>query len=188
MRILFVCIAALALAACPASKDAGSNANPQIPSLAERGLTAEVSAVSLADDCGGSGAGLVAADCAEGVDCSLPCQQTSMQMSFGSDGPAEAVAVKILEVRLFTAGTGDLVDTLSARAPARWVENAYQSWDEQLPPGADTMAKYDLSAPNWAEIDSAFDARFYIEVDVEIDGTVITIKSRELSREPQIVT
>lgn len=191
MRFLFVCVVALTLVACPSSKDAGPGANPKPsqPSLVERGLRVEVSAVSLADDCDGLPAGL-AADCDPGGDCSLPCQQTSMQMSFGSDGPTQAVAVKILEVRLFAKETGELVDKLSARAPSRWVDDdgSYQSWDEQLPPNADTKAKYDLGAPDWAEIDHTPNTLFYIEVDVEIDGTVTTVESDELSREPQIVT
>lgn len=191
MRIPLVYLAALALAACTTSTtpvDPGPN--PNKPSLAERGLSAEISAASLADDCKSARPALADAACEEGTDCSLPCQQTSMQMSFGSDGPTKAVPVKILEVRLLAKEGGKVLDTLSARAPSHWVETAasYQPWDEQLQPNADTEAKYDLSAPNWAEIEPTPNTIFYIEVDVEIDGTVITVESGELSREPQIVT
>jgi len=121
-----------------------------------------------------------------------PCTQSTMQLAFTGQGPAPAT-VRIKEIALFPAAggaaSGGELGTLRSRGPAAFVDGSYKPWDETLKPGGDLKASYKLSMPNWSEVESrngsktSFGAMFVLEIDVEIDGVVQTVRSPEFTRE-----
>jgi hypothetical protein len=157
-------------------------------------VTATLSSVTLAQDCGASKAAapaesdFVAGMCAEGYDCASLCRQSSMQLAFGNTGP-NAARIEIKEVRLLDINTRAVLERLSHREPTQWKVDQYISWDEKLVPG-ELKASYKLSAPSYSYSGSArlaWDQKYIVEVDVAVDGTVRTL-TIEATREPEVVT
>lgn len=153
-------------------------------------VVASLSAVTLANDCGGGAraAADVAGACLEGTPCPSLCRQSSMQLSFGSQQQTPA-KVEIRAVRLMDKTTGKLLQTLSSREPQMWTADQYVAWDQLIPAEGGLKATYKLSAPayNWAS-DARFGYQTYrVEVDVAIDGQVRTLQA-EATREPEVAT
>ena len=140
--------------------------------------------------------GSAAGDVAEGrggVDFDQ-CTQSRLQLAFKSTGKGEA-NVKIRGARLLVPGSGKQAGALQTRKPQMWTETeGYRAWDEVVPNGEDELkAAYKLSVPDWSKVDamigrSSFGFMFVLELDVEIDGVVETLRSPQFPREePHIV-
>lgn len=120
-----------------------------------------------------------------------PCTQSTVQLAFTGQGPKSAT-VKLKEVRLLTA-EGKPLGTLASRMPSIWKDSGYEAWDGVLAPDSDHKASYKLSLPDWSAVEttlgvSSFGAMYTLEVDVDIEGTVTTIKSPQFERgRPQII-
>lgn len=156
-------------------------------------VTATLSSVTLAQDCGGgapkaSESDFAAGACAEGTECPSLCRQSSMQLSFGNTGP-DAARIEIKEVRLLDITTGAVLERLAHREPTQWKVDQYVAWDEKLLPG-ELKASYELSAPSYSYSGTArlaWDQKFKVEVDVAVNGVVRTL-TIEATREPEVVT
>lgn len=157
-------------------------------------VTATLSSVTLAQDCGANKAAgapaeadYVAGACLVDTDCPSLCRQSSMQLAFGNTGP-NAAQIQIKEVRLLDINTRAVLERLSHREPTQWKVDQYLAWDEKLVPG-DLKASYKLSAPSYSYGSArlAWDQKFIVEVDVAVDGAVRTL-TIEATREPEVVT
>ncbi|MCX5742331.1 MAG: hypothetical protein NT062_07530, partial [Proteobacteria bacterium] len=129
--------------------------------------TVELTAVTLADDCGGAapsrppmlpsaqptreshrdveGKSATKADAA--MKMKRRCEQTSMQLAITSkDGKPTAVHVKSVE--LFD-DAGKSLGPLAASTPTRWVDatSTYDAWDEQVAADATSLVSYVLAQP-----------------------------------------
>lgn len=159
-------------------------------------VTAALSSVTLANDCGSkqSGAFSDAAPCAPGVACESGCRQSSMQLQFESTALTDS-RIEIRQVRVIDPATGKVLETLTHRDPRKWNTESYVTWDEVLGKQSTVRAMYKLSAPTKAShatgvaADSRFagSSNYTIEVDVAVDGVVRTL-SIVASREPDFVT
>ena len=122
------------------------------------------------------------------------CTQSRLQLAFKSTGRGDA-NVKIKGARLLVPGSGKRAGELQTRKPQVWTEtDGYRAWDEVVPNGEDALeAGYKLSVPEWSKVDamigrSSFGFMFVLEVDVEVDGVVETLRSPQFPREePHIV-
>ncbi|MCP4447974.1 MAG: hypothetical protein GY811_21955 [Myxococcales bacterium] len=115
-----------------------------------------------------------------------------MQLAFSKTGKTGA-KVELKEVRLLSAD-GQTLAPLAVRLPTRWApEGGYEAWDGMLAPNAEEKASYKLSLPDWSAVEkslgeSSYGAMFILEVDVDIAGTVTTIRSPQFERSrPQII-
>jgi hypothetical protein len=167
-------------------------------------VTAALSSVTLASDCGGAaakqnGAGFAedsAAPCAPGAaNCQNYCRQSSMQLQLATNAVSDS-RIEIRAVRLIDPNTGAVVETLTHREPQQWQEDRYVAWTEVLKAQSTVKATYKLSATTKAfgfssgvNDSSRFagPSKYRVEVDVAVDGVVRTL-SIEASREPEVVT
>lgn len=121
------------------------------PATAPAAVTVQMTAATLADDCGGppSAAGKQKAARAR-MDRS--CEQSSMQLSVTATAGGEASQIAVKKVELFD-DKGTRIAELSARAPSVWdPSGAYQAWDQRVAPGQDLSVSYALSQPPWRDI------------------------------------
>lgn len=170
------------------------------------GLTVEASitAVSLADDCRSAAAAAPrpAGDCAS-VDagaglvggCGGFCRQSSAQLTLTAGAGVGSARIAVAAVRLVDATTGATLETLTAREPQAWnnATSVYAPWDETLAHDSTLRVSYKLSAPTWSTLGSATDRfaytrRYRLEIVLTVDGVARTVRSTEITREPEIVT
>jgi len=152
-------------------------------------VTVDLTAVTLADDCGGTppweppAAPTRKADIddspkskSEKQDQSLAkgksatkrrCEQTSMQLSVASsDGKPTKVTVK--KVEMFDE-TGASLGELAASTPTFWSKNAmYESWDQMIAPASQLSVSYVLQQPDWNSIQNRWNRTFRLKVTVTI--------------------
>tara|TARA_R110002096_G_scaffold42143_4_gene113618 strand:+ start:36776 stop:37084 length:309 start_codon:yes stop_codon:yes gene_type:complete len=89
-------------------------------------------------------------------------------------------------MRLLTP-EGKQVATVQARMPTLWKESGYASWDGVLTSEAEHKASYHISVPDWAALEksmgkSTYNTMFVLDVDIEIGGTVTTVRSPSFER------
>lgn len=128
---------------------------------------------------------------------SLGDSNANVQMAFFASDATAAASIAIVSVVLVDGRNGNTVETLSTSSPAVWNGSAYVGWNEQVTPGGDLRASYQLTAPKWSAIDgtdtrngtaSSYSIPFRLRMTLRIDGSEVTIESGELQREPQVVT
>lgn len=157
--LLLFGFARVGVAAPPMGLSVGGPAKP---------TTVVITAVTLADDCGGGGG--AKADQGAGkreMSAKRACQQSSMQLSVnGGDGGA--VQVKKVEL---VDDKGAVVGELKARAPTVWTEGgAYVPWDENVGAGQRLQVSYALSQPNWDAVPNRWNRRFTVRAVISIAG------------------
>lgn len=120
-----------------------------------------------------------------------PCTQSTIQLAFTGQGPKSA-SVRLKEVRLLSAD-GKALGTLASRMPSIWKDSGYEAWDGVLAPDSDQKASFKLSLPDWSAVEAAlggssFGPMYTLEVDVDIEGTVTTVRSPQFERgRPEII-
>ena len=120
-----------------------------------------------------------------------PCTQSSVQLAFSKSGETR-LKVELKEIRLLSADD-KMLGTLSARMPTHWQEGTYVAWDGMLMPNAENKASYKLSLPDWSAVESAsgkssYETMYILEVDVDVAGTITTVRSPQFERSrPQII-
>jgi len=163
-------------------------------------VSASIAAASLGEECGSSAARGAPSqgDCAVGG-CTSYCQQSNVQIAFNAGAGQNAAAIRILKVELVDSVSGNVVDTLTASKPQVWNGSIYSAWDQNVTPGGDLKASYDLTAPKWSTIDSstsgssakgtsAWSKSYKLHVTLSIDGVEIILESTDLNRQPVAVT
>jgi hypothetical protein len=175
----------------------GSSSNPvdngELTSANGLSVEATISAATLGEECGGSGAPSsdFAGRCAsESGDCGSYCQQSNVQLSFTSGDGSTPAKIEILGVTLHDAGDGSELDQLEVSNPQRWAASGgYSAWDQTIAPKTELKASYTLSSPAWSTMsDQSYSRKFRLRVVVKIDGTQVVLQSAILSREPAVAT
>lgn len=170
-------------------------APPTTPPAPKATTRVELTAVTLADDCGGtppwsapsklakaeaaksddaspSGAKSKGKrdvdDDANGVRARRRCEQTSMQLGI-SAGDASKISVKSVE--LFDE-TGKSLGKLSASKPTRWSDasGVYEAWDETLGAGSTSSVSYVLTQPKWDQIGDRWNRTYTLRTVLSIGG------------------
>jgi hypothetical protein len=162
-----------AAAAAPADEPAPA---PMPPVASERAARAVAAGSAI-----GGGGGWV-----------QPCTQSTMQLSFTGQGDRSST-VEIEKVRLLDPKTGKVVARVQAREPAAWTDGAYQSWNETIGPRQEVKASYELSVPDWYEVEKQIGTgsdgfMFVLEVDVKVGDELQTVHSAQFPREaPHVI-
>jgi len=166
-------------------------------------VEASITAVALADDCPAASppASRPTGDCAA-VDggtglvggCGF-CRQSSAQLTLTAGAGGGSARIAVAAVRLLDATTGATLETLTAREPQAWNDatSVYAAWGETIAHDTTLRVSYKLSAPTWSTLGSATDRlaytrRYRLEVVLTVDGVARTVRSTEITREPEIVT
>lgn len=132
----------------------------------------ELTAVTLADDCGGTAPATKAksalkADARSGAQ-RRRCEQTSMQLSITADG---ASRIKVKSVELFD-DSGKSLGKLTPRTPTRWSvdRSMYEAWDETVSANSTTSVSYVLAQPDWNRIGNRWNRTYTLKTVVSIGG------------------
>jgi hypothetical protein len=174
----------------PNDKPVVTTVPPPITAPAPGGkVSVELTAVTLADDCGGTPpwgppaaptrkADIDADDSLKGKSKSAVkrrCEQTSMQLSAASsDGKPTKITVK--KVEMFD-DTGASLGELAASTPTYWSKNGmYESWDQMLGPAAQVSVSYVLERPDWDRIQNRWNRTFTLKVTVTIGNADQTMQ------------
>ena len=163
------------------------------------GLTVEIGAVTLADDCAPPPPPTKVAPASEApADISEPatpakvapgyrghCDQTTMQLKISTPADFRAGSVKVKKVELLD-DKGKYLQTLAARNPRAWKNTtSYQPWDEKIGAGAGISSMYDLTAPDWNKLTNgrwnAHGKTFQVRVVVEIGGNNKTVTKQAIT-------
>jgi hypothetical protein len=134
----------------------------------------ELTAVTLADDCGSTApTSAPKAKSAQKADSSgarmrRRCEQTSMQLSIST---ADASRIKVKSVELF-GEDGKSLGKLAPRAPTRWSvdTSVYEAWDETVPVNSTTSVSYVLAQPDWARIGNRWNRTYTLKTVISIGG------------------
>ncbi len=144
-------------------------------------VTVELTAVTLADDCGGTaphGAPAVkakakSAEAAKsdrddsGKSEARRCEQTSMQLAITA---ADAARITVKSVELFD-DAGKSLGPLTASKPTRWSDNGlYETWDELAPAGTMINVSYVLQQPAWGRIGDRWNRTYTLKSVLTIGG------------------
>jgi hypothetical protein len=207
LLLLFVLVAGCEQSAkepapAPAPKPEPGLAQPAAPppTPPKQATSVELTAVTLADDCGGTppwgapvktGKGEAAPNDEEG---SLSptrakakskadsanfrgaqvrrCEQTSMQLAI-SAGDASTIQVKSVE--LFD-DSGKSLGMLTASKPTRWSDasSTYEAWDETVTAGSTSSVSYVLTQPKWDQIGNRWNKTFTLKTVVSVGGATQT--------------
>ncbi len=108
-----------------------------------------------------------------------------MQISL-SGGVATGSTVTIKELRVLTTD-GKQVGTVTAREPTLWKADGYAPWDGKLTSEPAHKASYYISVPDWGALEkaigkSSYNVMFTLEADIDVGGTVTTVKSPQFER------
>lgn len=186
----------LALAGCTESTaDTAKDRFAKPPPVS--GLTVELAAVSLADDCAPpppprsaipASPPVMPADSAPSVPARRApgagggrygCDQTTMQLRITTPANFRPGTVTIKRIELLDI-EGKLLQTLTSRNPRAWKNtSSYLPWDERVGASQGVNSMYDLSSPNWAKLTgsrwNAHTKTFQVRVTVEIGGANKTV-------------
>ena len=147
----------------------------------------ELTAVTLADDCGGAppwsspkatlrtqtemadepqtrakGVG------SSGARARRRCEQTSMQLAITA---TDAMSVKVKSVKLYDE-SGKYIATLTATKPTKWstTSSVYEGWNEAAPANTTINVSYVLSQPGWGSVTDRWNKTFTLKAVVTIGG------------------
>lgn len=156
---------------------------PEPTPPASAAVTVQMTAATLADDCGGPPPAPRATqkekaaksttskgDAAKGAKAKRACQQSSMQLSLvaAAGGAASQLAVK--KVELFD-DKGALIGELTARSPSVWdASGTYQVWDQSIAPGQELSVSYALSEPPWHAVPDRRNRGYVLKAVITVGG------------------
>ncbi|MBA3463726.1 MAG: hypothetical protein H0T46_27465 [Deltaproteobacteria bacterium] len=207
MNIRGLLFSVAVLAGCTkASAEQEAPARPPAPAVGPRWATPppskpvtpatariELTAVTLADDCGGTAPATapkaksaLKADSmgggGAGARARRRCEQTSMQLSITA---ADASRIKVKSVELFD-DNGKSLGKLAPRTPTRWSVDAsmYQAWDETVPANSTSSVSYVLAQPDWDRIGNRWNRTYTLKTVVSIGGVDRTAQKEVMLSAP----
>lgn len=160
--------------------------------VASTRVTVEMTAATLADDCGGGGIrpsvptkSKAKSDAAwSGAKAKRACEQTSMQLSVISPAGATPTELHVKKVELFDED-GKLLGELAPRAPTRWNSAAgYEAWDEKVAADQSLSVSYALSQPDWSKVTDRWNRTFVLKATITVAGADQTLSRDVETRAP----
>jgi hypothetical protein len=161
------------------------NTKPEVASA----ITVEMTAATLADDCGGgpntppqappvkTAAKREKSDEAPSKSkAKRRCEQSSIQLAIAAPAGAEPAEVAVKSVELFLE-SGTSIDKLEARAPSVWSDaDGYMPWDQSIEPGQDLSVSYALTEPDWTKVQDRWNQTYTVKAVLSIGGSEETVQ------------
>lgn len=145
-------------------------------------ITAQMTAATLADDCGGSAPlspppkGAKAQEKAKrdevgGVSkAKRRCDQTSIQLSIVAPADAKEAEIRVKSVEIFD-DAGASLGVVQAGSPRKWSEaDGYVAWDQKVEPGTEVAVSYALSEPDWSKVSDRWNKTYVVRAVLSIGG------------------
>lgn len=164
---------------------------PPAPPAPAAAVTVEMTAATLADDCGGAPPyeppaapsakpakvlkSELKSDQSSGAAARMKakrrCEQTSMQLAVTAVAGGAPTKLAVKKVELYDE-TGALVGALTASSPTVWSDaGQYQPWDETIAPAAQLAVSYVLTQPNWAGVANRWNKTYTLKAVISVGGT-----------------
>lgn len=167
-------------------------------------VTIEMTAATLADDCGGAPPSKPAVPVtaepkseqkkdAAYAKAKRKCEQTSMQLSITAAAGGAPIELRVKKVELFDEG-GSSLGELASRSPIVWSDaGAYQPWDQMVAPGKTLSVSYSLAQPSWGSVADRWNKTYVLKAVISVGGDDQTVKrdvqvSAETSLPPNVKT
>ena len=168
-------------AAPTASASASASVATSAPPAAAPNVEVVMTAITLADECGGAPASLPAPQLGKkalsevetkadkSVKHKRACEQTSLQLSIRAEPGTAPAQLSIKVVEIFDE-RGRSLGVLKTSAPNVWQPDAgvYGPWDEKVPAGSKLSVTYSMTQPVWAA--DRFDKTYTVKAVVSVGG------------------
>ncbi len=159
---------------------------PPPPAEVTSKITVQMTAATLADDCGGSPPRTLKSDSASEetepkaksavAKADRACDQTSMQLSVKASAGGGATRITVKKVELFDS-KGVKIGTLTASSPTVWTKDgAYKPWGQKISPGQALSVSYVLSQPAWAPVADRRTRMYLLKAVVTVGGDDQVVK------------
>jgi hypothetical protein len=181
LALLTSCIWTEPAPVAPNDKPVVTTVPPPITAPGAAKISVDLTAVTLADDCGGTppwqppAAPTRKADIDDSPKSAKSksatkrrCEQTSMQLSVAASSDGKPTKLTIKKVEMFD-DTGASLGELAASTPTFWSKNGmYESWDQMVAPASQLSVSYVLEQPDWNRIQNRWNRTFRLKVTVTI--------------------
>ncbi|HEY5935580.1 MAG TPA: hypothetical protein VIU61_13110 [Kofleriaceae bacterium] len=187
LALLTSCIWTEPSPVAPNDKPVVTTVPPPITAPAAGTVTVDLTAVTLADDCGGTppwgppAAPAPKAERERKADSDEPdkslthkskakrrCEQTSMQLSLSAAAGGAPTKITVKKVEMFDE-SGTSLGQLAASTPTYWSANGqYEAWDQMIAPATQRSVSYVLARPDWDRIQNRWNRTFTLKVTVTI--------------------
>lgn len=161
------------VAAPVAAPETAPASTPTPPASAPAAVTVQMTAVTLADDCGGSPPAGKAKEMSARMKADRAdraCDQSSMQLSVVAAAGGAPTQLTVKKVELLD-DKGAMIGELTARTPTVWDPNGtYQPWDQSVAPGQELSVSYALSQPPWASVPDRWNRGYVVKAVLTIAG------------------
>lgn len=161
------------------------------PDAVAAAVDVQMTAATLADDCGGGPNTPPEVQTKEKAATKLQkrdeapsksskakrrCEQSSIQLAIVAPAGAKPAEVAVKSVELFLE-SGASVGKLEARAPSVWSEaEGYMPWDQKIAPGQDLSVSYAVTQPDWSNVQDRWNQTFKVEAVLSIGGSDRTVQ------------
>ncbi len=150
---------------------------PPAPPKKVAKVTVQMTAATLADDCGHSALPAATdtvikakAKSARFAKADRACDQTSMQLSIKMPADGRATQLTVKKVELFD-DKGVKIGALTPRTPTIWSEDGmYKTWDQKITPGLELSVSYALSQPAWGAVPERRNRTYVLKAVVTVSG------------------
>jgi hypothetical protein len=174
-----------------AEPDPKTEVEPE-PDAVASAIDVQMTAATLADDCGGGPNTRPTAPAAKAAikqksDESprrsrspamgdRACEQSSIQLAIAAPAGAEPAEVAVKSVELLLE-SGASVGKLAVRAPSVWSEaEGYTPWDQKVAPGQDLSVSYALTEPDWSKVEDRWNQTYTVKAVLSIGGSDRTVQ------------
>ncbi|MEO8700190.1 MAG: hypothetical protein ABI867_09105 [Kofleriaceae bacterium] len=193
MRAMFLLVAILGCSKAPVDRPITQPEAPAVrpppvtPAIAT--ITVQMTAATLADDCGGGpntapappkAAAKAKQDApyepTQASKAKRKCEQSSIQLSITAPAGAKPAELAVKQVELFDE-TGKSLGVLESRAPSLWSEaNGYMPWDQKITPGQELSVSYALGRPDWSKVPERWNKTYVVKAQLSIGGADQTVQ------------
>ena len=164
----------------PAPTPVATPETPTPPASTPGTVTVQMTAATLADDCGGSPPAGKAKEMSARMkgdrsdsgarSKQLACGQSSMQLSVVAAAGGAPTQLTVTKVELLD-DKGAMIGELTAQTPTAWDQNGtYQPWDQSVAPGQELSVSYALSQPPWASVPDRWNRGYVLKAVFTIAG------------------
>lgn len=163
-----------------------------VPESETAGVTVQMTAATLADDCGTgpntrpeprakakrkpSAAKSDRASKSKAKRAKRRCKQSSIQLAVTAAEGTDSTKLAVKSVELMLTD-GKSLGMLEARSPSVWSDgDGYSAWDETVEAGQDLSVSYAVTQPDWSQVDDRRSQTYTMKAVVSVAGADQTLE------------